>query len=77
MDQIELSNIDVSKLYPFYIIATYLNGLRTCCNVLNLLLIGINAMLKAVARNISELYINNLGYTVLNAQVKASVIAEY
>ena len=67
LDQIELSSIDVSGLYPLHMAATYLDGSRTCCDILNLLLVRVDAMLEAAVRNIGELYINELGHTVLDS----------
>ena len=67
LDQIEMSSIDVSGLYPLHMAATYLDGSRTCCDILNLLLIRADTMLEAAAGNISKLYINELGHTVLDS----------
>lgn len=67
LDEIEFSSINVSGLYPLHMAATYLDGSRTCCDILNLLLTRVDAVLGAAGGNISELYINDLGHTVLDS----------
>ena len=65
LDRIELSSIDVSGLYPPRMAATYLDGSRTCCDILDLLLNRVEAVFGAADGHVNELYINELGYTVL------------
>jgi hypothetical protein len=55
------TNFDVSCLFPFHLATSYLDGAKTCCNILDLLvsqLVGPN--------RIANIYINDLGHTVLD-----------
>ena len=67
LDRIMSSGIDVSGLYPLHMAATYLDGSRTCCDIPDLLLKKVDAMFGAADGHINELYINELGYTVLDS----------
>lgn len=67
LDRIELSSIDASGHYLLHMAATYLDGLRTCCDILDLLLNRIEAVFGAADRHVNGLYINELGYTVLDS----------
>ncbi|KAK8044160.1 hypothetical protein PG993_004184 [Apiospora rasikravindrae] len=50
------------KLYPFHLAASYLDGASTCCGIMNTLAGGTMAHNK-----IKNLFINNLGHTVLDS----------
>ncbi|KAK8085417.1 hypothetical protein PG997_006688 [Apiospora hydei] len=50
------------KLYPFHLAASYLDGARSCCSIMNTLVCDTTAHNK-----INSLFINNLGHTVLDA----------
>lgn len=55
------TNFDVTRKFPFHLATSYLDGAKTCCNVLDLLvshLVGPNL--------IGSLYTNDLGHTVLD-----------
>ena len=67
LDRIMSSGIDVSGLYPLHMAATYLDGSRTCCDILDLLLKKVDAVFGAADGHVNELYINELGYTVLDS----------
>lgn len=54
----EYPEFDVSGLYPYHLAVTYLDGSKTCCGILERLLVLIYPGPK--------LYVNNLGHTVLD-----------
>ena len=57
MPKVRVQKSDVTGLYPFHLAVAYLDGSKTCCNVLDVL-----------ARNYSirKFYLNDLGHTVLD-----------
>lgn len=56
-------NLDLSKLYPFHLAASYISGGKICCNMLAYLACDGD---PASQNSIKKLYINDLGYTVLD-----------
>ena len=50
---------DVAMLYPFHLAVTYLDGSKTCCCMLDLLLL-------MLPRSLRKLYVNELGHTILD-----------
>lgn len=61
LDGTDAVNFNVARLFPFHLATSYLDGAKTCCNVLDVLvsrLVGPNL--------IKNLYINDLGHTVLD-----------
>lgn len=58
LEQLE-GDHDLSGLYPFHLAVTYLDGSKTCCNVLD----ALEDMRPLSLRN---LYINDLGHTILD-----------
>ncbi|KAI1501243.1 hypothetical protein F5X99DRAFT_428544 [Biscogniauxia marginata] len=62
ISDIPLGRLDLTKLFPFHLAASYLDGARACCTILALLVPSI------AGRNlIKNLYINDLGHTVLDS----------
>ena len=51
--------LDVAGLYPFHLAVTYLNGSKTCCNILR-------ELVRRRRRSLRKLYVNELGHTVLD-----------
>ncbi|KAK9787229.1 putative Clr5 domain-containing protein [Seiridium cardinale] len=61
-DLLVKEDLDLTRLYPFHLAATYLNGAKTCCNIMWLLMISL------VRHNrIMALELNELGHTVLDS----------
>jgi hypothetical protein len=61
LDKIEVTNLDISGLYPIHLATSYLNGSKTCCNVLG------EIVLRLLDQNsVCKLYVNNLGHTILD-----------
>ncbi|ETS76332.1 hypothetical protein PFICI_11719 [Pestalotiopsis fici W106-1] len=56
-------DLDLSTLHPFHLAASYLSGGKTCCNVLTFLALNLG---PTSSNSIKKLYINDLGYTVLD-----------
>ena len=52
-------SIDSSGLYPFHLAVSYLDGSRTCCNVLG-------SLLSTCPRSLRKLDVNDLGHTILD-----------
>ena len=57
LEKINLKRSQPKGLYPFHLAASYLDGSRTCCNILD-------RLLKMFPDR--QLYINDLGHTVLD-----------
>lgn len=57
-DGIELN---LTSLYPFHLATTFLNGLGSCCNILNDIICDLGH-----GNSIQKLYINDRGHTVLD-----------
>lgn len=55
----DLEFSDLSGLYPFHLAVTYLDGSKTCCNVLD-------ALVDMRPLSLHNLYINDLGHTILD-----------
>ena len=55
------SNTNIDDLYPFHLATTYLDGSRTCCNILDLLCYGLKG-----AYSLPKLQYNDLGHTVMD-----------
>ncbi|KAK8115726.1 hypothetical protein PG984_012228 [Apiospora sp. TS-2023a] len=55
-------NFKLEKLYPFHLAATYLDGAKSCCDVMRALLLYTRSH-----NNIRSLFVNNLGHTVLDS----------
>lgn len=56
------STFKLEKLYPFHLAASYLDGSKSCCGIMHILL------RKTTAHNrIGNLFFNNLGHTVLDS----------
>ena len=53
------SIFEVTGLFPFHLAVSYLDGSKTCCNILNELLIADECSVR-------KLYVNELGHTVLD-----------
>ena len=51
--------LEIVGLYPFHLAATYLDGSKTCCHILD-------ALVSSSPRALRKLYINELGHTVLD-----------
>lgn len=51
--------LDLDGLYPFHLAVTYLDGSKTCCNILN-------TLEQMCSLSLRKLYINNLGHTILD-----------
>lgn len=51
------SKRDISSLHPLHLATSYLDGAKTCCNILSLLY---------DVSNLKDMYINHLGHTVLD-----------
>ncbi|OCL14233.1 hypothetical protein AOQ84DRAFT_384874 [Glonium stellatum] len=66
LDQICHSNVNVIGLYPLHMAASYLDGANTCCDVFEQLLGKISILLEAADGNVNDLYVNELGHTVLD-----------
>jgi hypothetical protein len=56
--KIKNSKRDISSLHPLHLATSYLDGAKTCCNILSLLCVMQN--------NVKDVYINHLGHTVLD-----------
>ena len=52
-------DIDSSGLYPFHLAISYLNGAKTCCDVLD-------TLLSYRPLSLRKLYVNDLGHTILD-----------
>ncbi|KAK7931180.1 hypothetical protein PG985_001892 [Apiospora marii] len=52
----------LDKLYPFHLAATYLDGAKTCCDIMRMLLWE-----TAAHNSIRSLFVNKLGHTVLDS----------
>ena len=50
---------DLSGLYPFHLAISYLDGSKTCCNVLS-------TLEEFIPRSLRKLYINDIGHTILD-----------
>lgn len=61
LGQICAADVNVSGLHPFHLATTYLDGSRTCCNILDYLVLG-----RPNKVSIRKLYMNDLGHTVLD-----------
>jgi len=59
LDELEELEGNLGGLYPCHLAVTYLDGSKTCCNVLNTLEYRCPQFLR-------KLYINNLGHTILD-----------
>ena len=57
LNKIYEANIDVSGLYPFHLATSYLDGSKTCCNVLDEIAKGLP---------VRKHYVNDLGHTILD-----------
>ncbi|CAJ2509436.1 Uu.00g144620.m01.CDS01 [Anthostomella pinea] len=56
------SRLDMTRLFPFHLAATHLDGATTCCNLISF------SMGAMAGRNlIKNLYVNDLGHTVLDS----------
>ena len=55
------AGIDISRLHPFHLATTYLDGSKTCCN-----LIATLCSFYSDKMSVSKLYKNDLGHTVLD-----------
>ena len=53
------NRFDVTGLYPFHLAVSYLDGSKTCCSVLE-------QLVMADPRSLRKLYINDVGHTVLD-----------
>ena len=51
--------LEVTGLYPFHLAVSYLDGSKTCCNILE-------ELMSADPRSARKLYVNDLGHTVLD-----------
>ncbi|KAI1372771.1 hypothetical protein F4677DRAFT_431474 [Hypoxylon crocopeplum] len=55
------ANLDLTRLYPFHLATSYLDGARTCCDVVGVLTKSLGG------RNlVKNLYINELGHTLID-----------
>lgn len=55
------ANLDLTRAFPFHLATSYIDGAKTCCNIVNL------TMHFLAGRNlIKNLYVNDLGHTVLD-----------
>ena len=59
IDQTREKEVDASGLYPFHLAVTYLDGSRTCCDILE-------GLLEHFPQSIRKLYVNDRGHTVLD-----------
>lgn len=57
--KVKNEGVDTSELYPFHLAVAYLDGSRTCCNILA-------GLLRNFPHSIRKLYINDQGHTVLD-----------
>lgn len=55
-------DLDLTQLSPFHLAASYTDGTKACCNILWTLTCSL-----AGRNSIMNLYVNNLGYTVLDS----------
>ena len=51
--------LSVAGLYPFHLAVSYLDGSKTCCNILD-------TLMTDYPRLVSKIYINDLGHTILD-----------
>ncbi len=51
--------LDLTGLYPFHLAISYLDGSKTCCNILRILV-------SADPDSLSKLYVNEFGHTILD-----------
>ncbi|MCJ1314234.1 hypothetical protein MMC25_007914 [Agyrium rufum] len=56
------SQTDISKLYPYHLAATYLDGSNSCCTILDLLVASELPLESMIWKN----YVNPVGHTVLD-----------
>ena len=57
--KVKNEGVDISRLYPFHLAVTYLDGSRTCCSILA-------GLLNSYSHLIRQLYVNDRGHTVLD-----------
>ncbi|KAK7943591.1 uncharacterized protein PG986_012704 [Apiospora aurea] len=62
VESVGSDDFKLKKLYPFHLAASYLDGARSCCGIMNTLVRDTTAHNK-----IKSLFTNNLGHTVLDA----------
>lgn len=53
---------DLSKMYPFHLAANHLSGGKLCCNMISFLAVALDGR-----NSIERLYVNEMGYTVLDS----------
>ncbi len=51
--------LDLAGLYPFHLAISYLDGSKTCCNILR-------TLISAISHSLSKLYVNEFGHTILD-----------
>lgn len=56
-EEMESADLDMSGLYPFHLATSYLDGSKTCCNVLAAIVLHLA---------VHKLYVNSLGHTILD-----------
>ena len=59
LEKVEVAKLDVSGLYPFHLAVTYLDGSRTCCNI-------IQSLLNGYSLSIRKVHVNDRGHTILD-----------
>lgn len=62
LDKALMAGVDIGDIYPFHIATSYLDGSKTCCNLLDALVFT-----ESPNCSIRKLYTNHLGHTVLDS----------
>ena len=57
LEKLQDKNYKIDSLYPFHLAVAYLDGSRSCCNILDELMMSLP---------LAQYYVNDLGYTVLD-----------
>lgn len=60
--KVNAQKLDLSELHPYHLAATYIDGSRTCCSMLQLLSLRLR-----LPNALSKLYTNDRGHTVLDS----------
>lgn len=62
LDDLYGKEVDVTSIYPLHMAVNYLDGYKTCCNILSRLIVD-----DYFGSELQEMYVNELGHTVLDS----------
>lgn len=63
--RIERTKMNMIGFYPLHLATSFLDGVTSCCNILGELLVFYSSISHSI-HNIRDLYVNDLGHTVLD-----------